>query len=189
MTGRLHIRNGKYCVVISYKDRAGKARQKWVQMDLPEKNNKRKAGQLMQEVISDFTETLQEQTHTKNILQENASQMEISELLKEWLETIKGAVRTNSYLNYLNTANDHVIPYFNALGVLVRDIKPVHIQKYYHAKHSEGLSASTIEKHRTVIRGALVYARDILEIVDTLPSDRAKLPRKETTPPCFYTEK
>jgi integrase len=114
--------------------------------------------------------------------------MTIRELAQDWLETVKGTVRVNSYLNYLNTANDHVIPYFNSLGVPVQDIKPVHIQKYYNAKYNEGLSASTIEKHRTVIRGIFVYARDILEIVDALPSDRAKLPKKEISPPNYYTE-
>ncbi len=73
------------------------------------------------------------------------------ELVLDWLETVKGTVRVNSYRNYDETAKIHVNPYFEALGLSVQEIKPVHIQKYYNLKHAEGLSASTIEKHRSNI--------------------------------------
>jgi integrase len=185
MTGRLHIRNGKYCIILSYKNADGKARQKWVQTDLPEKNNKRKAEQLLGKAIADFEESI---TKPKEEGADGASGITMPELMREWLQTVKGTVRGNSYLNYAKTADIHVIPYFEQLGLNVQEMKPVHIQKYYNLKHSEGLSASTIEKHRSVIRGAFVYARDILEIIDNIPSDRAKLPRKETAPPSYYTE-
>lgn len=190
MTGRLHVRNGKYVIIINLKDeKTGQYKPKWIATDLPEKGNKRKAEQLMNETLANYANTLQEQAEAKEEQQTGASTMTMPEVVREWLQTVKGTVRVNSYQNYDKTAELHVIPYFEALGLTVREIKPVHIQKYYNLKHGEGLSASTIEKHRSVIRGAFVYARDILEIIETIPSDRAKLPKKETTPPTYYTEK
>lgn len=190
MTGRLHVRNGKYVMILNLKDEStGAYKPKWISTGLPEKGNKRKAEKLLNETLSNYANTLQEQAEAKEEQCAGASNMMMPELVQEWLEAVKGTVRGNSYRNYDKTAELHVTPYFEALGLPVREIKPVHIQKYYNLKHAEGLTASTIEKHRSVIRGALVYARDILEIIDNIPSDRAKLPKKEITPPNYYTEK
>lgn len=191
MTGRLHIRNdGKYHIIINIKDeKTGKYKTKWIPTGLTEKGNKRKAEQLLNETLANYASIVQKEEKAKEQQKSRPCNITMQELAQEWLETVKGSVRPNSYLNYLNTANDHVTPHFNALGLIVQDIKPVHIQKYYNIKHNEGLAASTIEKHRSVIRGMFLYARDILEIVDMLPSDRAKLPKRETSPPNYYTEK
>lgn len=182
MTGRLQVRkDGKYHIILNLKDEiTGKYKTKWIPTGLPEKGNWRKAQQLLNETLANYTDTAQEQTETSTIT--------MKEAVQEWLQTVKGTVRANSYRNYDEIANLHVIPYFEALELPVQEIKPVHIQKYYNLKHSAGLSASTIEKHRSVIRGTFLYARDIMEIIETIPSDRAKLPKKEITPPDYYTE-
>lgn len=54
MTGRLTVKNGKYYVVISYKDEHGKNKQKWTATGLDAKNNKRAAEEVMREIVANF---------------------------------------------------------------------------------------------------------------------------------------
>ncbi len=54
MTGRLVKKNGKYYVVISYKDASGKHKQKWVATGLDTKNNKRIAEEMMRDIVANF---------------------------------------------------------------------------------------------------------------------------------------
>ncbi len=54
MTGRLAVKNGKYYVVISYKDEHGKPKQKWAATGLDAKNNKRAAEEAMREIVANF---------------------------------------------------------------------------------------------------------------------------------------
>jgi integrase len=174
-------------MILNLKDEVtGKYKPKWIPTGLPIKGNKRKAEKLLSETLAKYE--AKEQAETQEEDQAGTSTTTMKETVQEWLQTVKGTVRANSYRNYDEIAKLHVIPYFEALGLPVQEIKPVHIQKYYNMKHDDGLSASTIEKHRSVIRGTFLYARDILEIIETIPSDRAKLPKKETTPPDYYTE-
>lgn len=54
MTGRLTVKNGKYYVVISYKDEHRKNKQKWTATGLDAKNNKRAAEEVMREIVANF---------------------------------------------------------------------------------------------------------------------------------------
>lgn len=54
MTGRLVKKNGKFYVVISYKDASGKHKQKWVATGLDTKNNKRIAEEMMRDIVANF---------------------------------------------------------------------------------------------------------------------------------------
>ncbi len=54
MTGRLVKKNGKFYIVISYKDASGKHKQKWVATGLDTKNNKRIAEEMMRDIVANF---------------------------------------------------------------------------------------------------------------------------------------
>ncbi len=54
MTGRLVKKNGKFYVVISYKDASGKHKQKWVATGLDTKNHKRIAEEMMRDIVANF---------------------------------------------------------------------------------------------------------------------------------------
>lgn len=181
MKGRLHIRNGKYCIVISYKDEAGKAKQKWIATDLTEKNNKRKAEQLLHEAITDF-----EQQQEQRAVEINA--MSMPDLIRDFLKVKKITVRASSYEAYRVTAESQVIPYFERLGVPAQELTPAHIQKYYTDQMDNGFKASTMPKHNTIIHGALEHAINTLGIIEVNPADRIKMPKRQKRVPTFYTE-
>lgn len=181
MTGRLHIRNGNYCIIISYKDGAGRSKQKWVQTGLPEKNNKRRAEQLLHEAIQNFE---QEKEQRK----QQVDAMKMPELIREWLKVKKMTVRASSYEAYRVTAESRVIPYFETLDLTVQELTPAHIQKYFIDHMESGFKASTMPKHNTVIHGSLEYALETLGLIDINPAGRIKMPKRKKRVPTFYTE-
>ena len=47
MKGSVQVKNGKWYVVLSYKDSFGKNTHKWIATNLPEKGNKKKAKEIL----------------------------------------------------------------------------------------------------------------------------------------------
>jgi len=178
MTGRLQVKKGFYYIILNYKDEGGKYRQKWISTGLPEKGSKRKAEQLLREALLEYED------NQEALLQG----MPIPELFREWLAVKKTTVRANSYESYRVTAESQLIPYFKQLNVSVQQLQPAQIQKYYTDKTEQGIMASTIIKHHTILHGALDYAVKTLGIIKTNPADRVTLPRKQPRTYTFYTD-
>ena len=182
MTGRLHIRNGKYILILNIKDeKTGKYKPKWMVTGLPEKNNKRKAEQLLQEAI---------RAHEQQKQFEESAQpdMDMPELIIQWLKVKKITVRATSYEAYRVTAWSQVIPYFERLAIPVQKLTPTHVQKYFTDQMDHGFKPSTMPKHNTIIHGAFEYAVQTLGIISANPADRIKLPPKKKRIPSFYTD-
>ena len=185
MTTRLQNKDGYWYGIINYKDHAGKYKKKWISTGLSSKGNKRKAEKMLLDAVSEFKEELQNQTLRKEA---PAEVMTMSELIREWLPLKKLDLRDNTYIAYEDTANIHVLPYFDELGVTIGELSPAHIQRYYAEKSRAGLGAGTLTRHRTIIRSSLEYAIQTLGILKANPADRVKLPRQNKRIPSFYTE-
>ena len=169
MTGSLQVKKGRYYIVISYKNENSKFKTKWIATGLPEKNNKRRAEQMLRDKLAEY---------------ENEKQIEHEDILfcdfiTRWLEYVKQKVRGNTYTAYSTAANAHVIPYFKKLGVTLGELLPIHIEQYYMDKMTDGASRSSIVKHNTVIHGSLKFAVKKLRILKYNPADSADLPAKE----------
>lgn len=184
MTGRLHIRNGQYVIILNLKDEAtGKYKTKWISTGFPEKGNKRRAEQLLNETIAKYANAPQETPENPE-----PQGMTMAELIREWLEVKKITVRATSYEAYRITAESQVIPYFEKLGVPVNELTAAHIQRYFTDKIAAGFMPSTMPKHHTVIHSALEYAVGTLGIISANPADRVKLPARKKRIPAFYSE-
>jgi integrase len=185
MTTRLQNKDGYWYGIINYKDHAGKYKKKWISTGLSSKGNKRKAEKMLLDAVSEFKEELQNQTLREEA---PAEVMTMSELIREWLPLKKLDLRDNTYIAYEDTANIHVLPYFDELSVTIGELSPAHIQRYYAEKSRAGLGAGTLTRHRTIIRSSLEYAIQTLGILKANPADRVKLPRQNKRLPSFYTE-
>lgn len=185
MTTRLQSKDGYWYGIINYKDHAGKYKKKWISTGLSSKGNKRKAEKVLQAAVSDFKEELQNQALR---LEAPAKVMTMSELIREWLPLKKLELRENTYVAYEDTANIHVLPYFDELGVTIGELSPAHIQRYYAEKTKAGIGPGTLTRHRTIIRSSLEYAIQTLGILKANPADRVKLPKQNKRLPSFYTE-
>ena len=54
MTGSLQIKNEKYYAVLNFKDSTGKRVQKWINLNLPIKGNKRRAEAVLNELLVNY---------------------------------------------------------------------------------------------------------------------------------------
>ena len=148
MTGSLQEKNGRYQMVINTKDANGKRKVKWISTGLPIKGNKRKAEQMLNALLVEYTDM----GYVEPL------KVRFGDFVLDWVEMNCSKLEATTYMNYIHLLKKHVCPYFQATGLQLQDITPDIIQRYYNAKANEGLSPNTIIKHHAVIRSALQYA-------------------------------
>ena len=180
VTASLQVKNNIYQVVLNYKDINGKRKQKWVSTGLSEKgNNKRIANQKMQEILTNFKENLNIKEETKN------DKLFVS-YLKEWLISIKNTIEENTYDSYKVIVNK-ICDYFQDKNILLNDLKPIEIQKFYNFLYSKELTGNTVLHYHNVIRKALQTALK-LDLILSNPADRVERPKKEQFIGSFYSQ-
>ena len=176
----MQVKNNIYQVVLNYKDINGKRKQKWVSTGLSEKgNNKREANQKMQEILTNFKGNL-------NIKKETKSDKLFVSYLKEWLISIKNTIEENTYDSYKVIVNK-ICDYFQDKNILLNDLKPVEIQKFYNFLYSKELTGNTVLHYHNVIRKALQTALK-LDLILSNPADRVERPKKEQFIGSFYSQ-
>ena len=55
MTGSLQIKYGLYYAVLNFQSHTGKRKLKWFSTGLPEKNNKKRAEKILQQLIEEWS--------------------------------------------------------------------------------------------------------------------------------------
>ena len=176
MTGSLKVVKGRYYMIFSYNDEAGKHKQKSIPTGLVEKGNKRKAEQMLRDKLAEFEE--KDVVFTKEV--------KFADFIAEWLEIVRPLIRPNTFVAYSVNVNKHIIPYFRELGVTLQKLQPLHLQKFYAAKMKEGLKGTTILKIHTNIHKCLDYAMVTLNLIPYNPADRVTLPKKQKFVGKFY---
>lgn len=176
MTGSIQIKNDKYYAVLNFKDKEGKRKQKWIATGLEVKNNKRKAEQMLSELISEYSDS--------DYIE--PSKMLFCDFLKNWIELNKANVQITTYDGYVHMLERHIYPYFKQRNVYLKKIKPIDIQRYYSDKVAEGLSPNTVIKHHGIIRTALQYAVKTNLIKENV-ADLVDKPKREHYHADFYT--
>lgn len=180
ITASLQIKNNIYQVVLNYKDINGKRKQKWVSTGLNEKgNNKRLANQKMQEILANFKESL------NNTSSKNDDKLFIS-YLKEWLLDIKNTIEENTYDSYKVIVNK-TCDYFENTNIILNELKPADIQKFYTYLYSKELTGNTVLHYHNLIRKALQTALK-LDLILSNPADRVERPKKEQFIGSFYSQ-
>ena len=174
LTGHLANKNGRYYVIINYKE-DGKYKQKCYSLGLPAKNNKRIAEELFQEFMAKMRSTMCY----------SGDETYFVDYLEKWLQEKKPFVAETTWNGYDIYLHRHIIPYFKPLELHLTELRPKHIADYYRSKYISGrmdgkpggLSIPAIKKHASVIKGALDEA--VLE--DLIPHNPAiglKMPAK-----------
>lgn len=101
-----------------------------------------------------------------------------SDYITKWLYVQKDKVRFQSWLAYENQVTKHIAPYFAEKKLTLSQLTPVDIEAYYYDKLSEGLSATTIERHHSNIHSALKSAVKS-RLIFSNPDDYTDRPKKE----------
>ncbi len=177
MTGNLQVKKGYYYMVLNLKYENGKLSQKWISTGLPEKNNKRKAEQLLRETINKY----------ENDFVEITKKIPFWKFMEEWLDIIKTQVVSTTYNSYKLVVQNNIIPYFKGTKISLQELQPLHIQKYYSQRLKGGITASTLKHYHANIHKALNYAVKA-NMIPYNPASRVELPKLERFVGKTYTE-
>lgn len=177
MTGRLTVKNGKYYVVISYKDEHGKNKQKWAATGLDAKNNKRAAEEVMREIVANFNNEEPPMTQTKKVAKDK---LLFGDYLTQWIEIAKPNLQLSTYASYKMKIK-HIAPYFNERGITLQNIKPTDIQSYYAWLLDNGKTIQACTHAHVVIRRALeiAYRTDLIPVNPAAKVEKPKSPKYE----------
>ena len=174
ITANLFIQHGLYYVILSYRDNNNKRKQKWIPTGISEKgNNKRLANQKLDEIKQNYKEYLPVECS----FEKSESEKYFEVYLNEWLESYKHKIEENTYCSY-KTVVTKVTEYFEGKNIKLKDLKPIHIQKFYDSLYKKGLTGNTILHYHANIRKALDNAMK-LDIIPSNPADKMERPKKE----------
>ena len=154
MRGSVQEKNNKLYVVLSYKTEDGKHKTKWVGTGLQAKGNKKAAVAMIPDIINQYIG-----------LEYNPNKHLFLDEVDKWLEKQKREVRQSTYEAYVVCINAHIKPYFEKMGLDIKDLSKQHLMDYYDFKCTKGradgkggLDSQTIKKHAAIFRGVLNYA-------------------------------
>lgn len=184
MTGSVQVKNNKLYVVLSYKIENGEHKTKWVGTGLQAKNNKKAAVAMIPEIINQYIG-----------LEYNPDKHLFLDEIDKWLERQKGQVRQSTHEAYEICINAHIKPYFEKMGLDIKDLSTKHLMDYYDFKFRKGradgkggLDPQTIKKHAAIFRSVLSYAvlngyvdKNVADLVPTPKSASKKSVAKTIT--------
>lgn len=170
VTGHIRTKRGIWQMVIRYYDETGTQHEKSESTGLPEKGNKRKAQQMLDERLSQFEAQFTAPLEDRDRL--------FLDFMRSWLdEVVSFKVRENTMTQYRYVFNSYIAKYKPFQGVKVRNITPALLQSYYNAQLQAGLSPNTVRKHHANIHRCLNYAVR-LGLIPVNPSTMTELPPK-----------
>lgn len=171
VAGRLQEKNGYYYMVLSYTGSDGKRKQPWYSTGLPAKGNKRRAQEMLQELRRSFVPPTEERKR------ELCPEMLFADYMRHWLKIAQSTVKETTYASYRLNAENHIIPYFQRLGVTLEGLQARHIQSFY-LDRLQYVKASSVLRMHANLHKALKYAVK-LDLISGNPVDKVERPKAE----------
>ncbi|MBO5727506.1 MAG: site-specific integrase [Oscillospiraceae bacterium] len=167
-------------MIFSYKDERGTWHKKSESTGLKERGNKRAAEAMMKKRLEELRGLSATAIETRELL--------FLDAMEEWLTVVMpGQVRQNTLNEYKRAFAYHVKSYERFRGLLLQEVAPQILQKFYNDKVQGGLSPNTVHKLHANIGKFLKYAYQ-LDMIQSNPADRVTLPKKEKCRTArFYT--
>ena len=148
MTGSLQIKSDRYYAVLNFRNQSGKRVQKWINLNLPVRDNKRRAEMMLNELLVQYQgyEAIEPMNHL------------LSQHVAQWLEANRPNIAVTTYDQYYNILTRHIQPYFDTKRITVSKLTAGDLEDYYSFKVKQGLSPNSVIKHHAMIRTALQWA-------------------------------
>ena len=176
VAGHLSEKKGYYYAVITYYDRNGKRKFKWIPTGLPVKGNKKKAESFLLETRRDFQPPEPDKLLGDDIL--------FADYMEQWLEIVKSTISISTYSSYSKCVKGIISPYFRERKILLRNLQAKDIQNFY-LQELKRVSANSVIHYHANIHKALKYAVKI-DLIDVNPADKVERPKKEKFVGSFY---
>ncbi len=112
--------------------------------------------------------------------------MTYDEYLEQWIETADADIKPNTYRMYQLNMENHILPYFKQHRIMLQDLRPMHLEDYYHHLQTVGsnmrtnkpLSAASIKHLHQLISKSLTDAVR-RGLINFNPASSVKTPRAE----------
>lgn len=174
ISGHLQEKQGKYYMVISYKDELGKRKAKWKTTKLPVKGNKKRAEKMLQEELRLFEQPLPVSEETL-----------FADFLENWLKISKATVELTTYASYAGMIHKQIAPYFRERNITLVGLQASDLQDFY-TLQLERVKASTVIHYHAPIRKALQHAVKT-DRIPSNPADKIERPKKELYQGSYYS--
>ncbi|MDD2445324.1 MAG: tyrosine-type recombinase/integrase [Clostridia bacterium] len=179
-------KNGKYYVVVHYKDEFDLHKQKWIATGLSIKNNKTKANKILKEMEKKFVMPIENNNTIFTGKENNENQILFCDFLNDYLPLQKQLIEPITYHTYTRYA--FVInKYFNKLNPTLVGLKPYHIENFYSYLQKKGLSGNSVIRYHTLIRKCLQYAFKN-DFILSNPADKITKPKREKYKAQYYNQ-
>lgn len=193
ITGSLQQKNGYYYAVLYIKV-DGKRKCKWIPTKLPVNGtSNRKAQKAFDDIRIEY-EREQEEIQRKEAelaeLTKNThpdALLPFTDYIEKWLGSARPSLATTTYQSYSNMIKARILPYFQPLGLELREVTPQHIEDFYQTILDDNCTTNTVIHYHSILRKAMQVAVK-KDIIPKNPVDKVQRPKKNVFHGNFYTE-
>ncbi len=193
ITGSLQQKNGYYYAVLYIKV-DGKRKCKWIPTKLPVNGtSNRKAQKAFDDIRIEY-EREQEEIQRKEAelaeLTKNThpdALLPFTDYIEKWLNSARPSLATTTFQSYSNMIKARILPYFQPLGLELREVTPQHIEDFYQTILDDNCTTNTVIHYHSILRKAMQVAVK-KDIIPKNPVDKVQRPKKNVFHGNFYTE-
>ena len=193
ITGSLQQKNGYYYAVLYIKE-DGKRKCKWIPTKLPVNGtSNRKAQKAFDDIRIEY-EREQEEIQRKEAelaeLTKNThpdALLPFTDYIEKWLNSARPSLATTTFQSYSNMIKARILPYFQPLGLELREVTPQHIEDFYQTILDDNCTTNTVIHYHSILRKAMQVAVK-KDIIPKNPVDKVQRPKKNVFHGNFYTE-
>ena len=182
VTGSVQPKDGRWHAVMNVTNENGERVKKWKSLRLDvQKGTKREAERRLKELLakmnageSYLTDTM---THAERE-RYRLAHTRVEDYLLEWLEGHKHEVKEKTCEDYKAYIDKRMVPFFEKLNIMVKDLTGDEINEFYAYLRNDGLSGTSAQRYHSVLHIAF---RDAVKrrIIPANPVDQATRPKRE----------
>lgn len=169
VSGRLIERDQKYYAVLNLKHPDGSRWQKRVNLELPVKNNRRRAEELLIKLQADYTR--------KQMIQSNCAEMLFNDYMESWLERKQKSISPTTYRGYYYIFSGAFKPAFQ--DIRLKGLCSDDLRGYFSQMDARGISPTTQQHHYMLLRQLLAAAVQT-GLLENNPIDAIEKPKRKT---------
>lgn len=126
MTGSLQINNNRFHMVISYVDKNGKRKNRWISTKLTVKGNKTKAQEMLNQYLREH-----------NGCDMNMANQLLTDYMDHWMDNQEAKLRPSTIRGYREKLRNHILPYFQTSRIKLTTLKVYHLEDFYRFLRNE----------------------------------------------------
>lgn len=189
MTGSVQLNKGKWYCVLNMKDEEGKRKQKWISTGLAERGNKKKAQEMLSQLLVKYA--------GHDTITDYAGRP-FAEYCDYWLKGKKGAIEDSTFQGY-EIRVEHIKEFFALRKTILSKVSPRDVKEFYEYllrdgnkaryKRNNGLSQRTIKEIALLLKAILNQAVCLGDIVSN-PTEGIPIPgkRQKNLKPDIYID-